>query len=171
MVKIQTVPVTDKELKVGNVLSFPQEQPGFWKITEAGHCKTGKHGAAKTIMSCRNLLNGKNRKVVYPGTDEMVHVTDMNYTFYEVQMLEGSEMVVNMDTGETIHPSHFATQSQFVEEELKKMLNGDGLSNPAGESLCVKCSELADGSLYFWDFFYSKPEDMSKFKKTEVLSA
>ncbi|KAI4292449.1 hypothetical protein PAPHI01_1723 [Pancytospora philotis] len=176
MAAIKTNFISGRELKIGNVYIPDGETAVFAKVTDMSVSKPGKHGSAKTILSARNIINGKSIACTFKDSDNKIHcVVDFCYNHRVVYNATDSEMCVNLETGETIAYTYFinnddnAVKKAIAAEKVK--LNENWV-NEKGQVLLIKYSEIDETKtkLIFWECVYSAPEDLSRYGITDYIS-
>ena len=143
MAAIKTSLAHRHELKVGSIFIFSEdERYSYYKITDLIDSKPGKHGSAKSLISAKNIINGKNLAFTFKDVDEKkLSVVDFNYQYLLVESIEGVQ-VENYDRDSGIQ----------LEEALR---NVQGLTNDCGH-LHIKFSQAyeEDPTLIFWGLEY-----------------
>lgn len=174
---IKTDPVNGRDLKIGSVFIPAGEKAAFYKVFDINVSKPGKHGSAKSLVSARNIINGKTFSNTYLDSSEKVSlVLDFSYVHKVVYDKKDTEILVNMETGECIYIQSFIKDDQErVEAEFKKFIGEQGLTDAEGSPLVIKYSETSDdsasNSLVFWELMYVKPEELSRYGISDYLAA
>ncbi|EOB14074.1 hypothetical protein NBO_41g0048 [Nosema bombycis CQ1] len=57
-----------KDIKPGHYIKIDENK--YTKVESTGSCKTGKHGSAKTLVSCKDISTGNNRDLVLTSSDK-----------------------------------------------------------------------------------------------------
>lgn len=163
---MRTDVINGRELKVGSVF-IPAEDPNsFYKVADVTTAKPGKHGSAKSIVTAKNIKNGKSYLNTFLDCSERVTlIQDFGYKFDVVYEKVGSEIIVDLEENRSIYIQSFIPDDrEIVEEEFKKlMVNGKlELLNSEGSQLCIKYSEHNNDTLVFWELLYIKPADFQR---------
>lgn len=165
---VKTDFISGKDLKVGSIFIPSKEKATFCKVLDIKTSKTGKHGSAKSIVSTKDIITGKNfPPFTFLESSEKVYlVTDFEYQHRVIYDKNGSEIVTNIELGECIYTQSFPRDDQArIEAEFDKFLkNGTGLNDADGSPLVIKYSELGDAenTLIFWELLYVKLSDLPK---------
>lgn len=159
--------INGRELKVGSIFIPAGEKSSFYKVVDMTTSKPGKHGSAKSIVSSKNVVNGKNLLNTFLDSNEkIIQVLDFGYQHRVVYDKNDSEIVTNIELGESIYTQSFPRDDLArIEAEFDKFLkNGPGLNDSDGSPLVIKYSELGDAenTLIFWELFYTKPSELPK---------
>jgi len=160
--------IDTKSLKEGDIYLPHGTKNVFFKITEVTTSKVGKHGSAKNIAKAKNIIDGKSREETFKDSDEKVYkIVNFDYKYKPIYIIEGSEMITDMETMSSIFFQDFKESANVVEEALKKVKkeNPDAVNNSNGDCLVIKYSEVGDeqNTLLFWEFLYVAPVNFSKF--------
>lgn len=171
---IRTDLVNGRDLKIGSVFIPNGEKASFYKITSITVSKPGKHGSAKSVVTAKNIINGKNFTGTFKDTDEkMLQVTDFAYVHKVIYGYKDGEINVNLETGENLYVQNFTNEDQKrLTEALDEFINkGKGLAD--GDSpLVIKYSELNDGTsntLIFWELLYVPASDLPRHGISDYL--
>lgn len=173
MPAIKTDLASGRDLKVGSVYIPSGETNVFCKITGVTTSKPGKHGSAKNIITAKNILNGKFITTTFKDTDEKVlQVLDFNYMYKVVYSLTDGEILVSLETGETIPLLRFGSTyapavTKTIQDEIAKV--GNNLTNASGEPLLIKYSEVDETgtNLVFWEVLYAAEADLPRYGITD----
>ncbi|KAI5149889.1 hypothetical protein ENBRE01_1181 [Enteropsectra breve] len=159
---IRTSLVNGRELKTGDTYMVPGEAASFAKIVSISVSKPGKHGAAKNIITAKNIVNNKTISCTFKDTDERLHqVDDFDYIHKVVYSLNETEIITNQVVEESLHVGKFADQERF-KEAIKAV--GEKYTDSNGNVLCIKYTDMGDekGTLVFWEFVYIGVDDLPR---------
>lgn len=159
--------INGRDLKMGSVFIPAGEKGSFYKVSDIAISKPGKHGSAKSLVTGKNILNGKTFSCTYLDSSEKVAlIQDFGYIHKPIYMKNGSELTVDMEAGESIHTQAFQADDQSrLEAAFDACIkNGPGLINKEKAPLVIKYSELGDekNTLIFWDLVYIRQEDLPR---------
>lgn len=170
--------VNGRDLKIGSVFIPAGESASFYKVTCIDVSKPGKHGSAKSLVTAKNIINGKTFSNTYlDSTDKVCLILDFGYIYKVIYDKKGSELLVNLETGDCMYYQSFVKEDlQRIEEEFKKFVdNGEGLVNSEGSPLVMKYSEFVDNNnnttLMFWELLYVKVDELQRYGITDYVSA
>lgn len=166
---MKTDSISGRELKNGSVFIPAGEKAAFFKVTEMSTAKTGKHGSAKSIVTSKNVKNGKMLLSTFLDSSERITlIHDFGYIHKIVYSKTGSEICTNLETGECIYVQSFiADDRETIEKEFAKVAKGSRdieLVDSEGSPLVIKYSEVGDAenSLVFWELLYVKPCELQR---------
>lgn len=162
--------VNGRDLKVGSVFIPAGETASFYKVTDINISKPGKHGSAKSMITAKNIVNGRTYTNTYlDSSDKVCLILDFGYIYKVIYDKKDTELLINLETGDCLYYQSFVKDDQQrIEDEFAKFVdNGEGLVNSEGSPLVVKYSELVDSNnnvtLMFWELLYIKPEDLPRY--------
>jgi hypothetical protein len=162
---IKTDLVYGKELKVGSVFIPNGETAMFYKITSTTVSKPGKHGSAKTVFTAKEEATGKLLTGTFKETDERIlQVLDFDFRYAAINAITDTALTIGSENPSEILLAAFELDSQY---RLKKALADKALQD--GDAvLSIKYTELEDSkdqNLFFWDLFYSTPDELAKLNR------
>lgn len=162
---IKTDLVSGKELKLGSVFIPNGETAMFYKITSMTVSKPGKHGSAKTVFTAKEEATGKLLTGTFKETDERIlQVIDFDFRYAAIDAVTDTAITLNSANPLTLSFDAFEHDSQY---RLKKALADKALQE--GDAvLSIKYTELEDSNdqhLFFWDLFYSTPDELAKLNR------
>ncbi len=170
--------VNGRELKVGSVFIPAGETSSFYKVASIDISKPGKHGSAKSLITAKNIVNGRTFSNTYlDSSDKVCQILDFGYMYKVIYDKKGTELLINLESGECMYYQSFVKEDLGrIEEEFKKFVeNGEGLVNSEGSPLLIKYSEFVDSNnnttMIFWELLYVKPEDLQRYGITDYVPA
>lgn len=170
--------INGRELKVGSIFIPAGETTSFYKVTDINISKPGKHGSAKSMITAKNIVNGRTFTNTYlDSSDKVCAILDFGYIYRVVYEKHGSELLVNLESGECLYLQSFVKEDlPRIEGEFTKYVEkGEGLVNGEGSPLVVKYSEIQDSNnnitLMFWELLYVKPDDLPRYGINDYVSA
>lgn len=76
--KFQEESIDRKDIKPGMFIKIDEHR--FTRVESTGSCKTGKHGSAKTLVSCKDIITGNNRDLVFTSSDKATVVKMVKFS-------------------------------------------------------------------------------------------
>lgn len=97
--KFQEESIDRKDIKPGMFIKINENK--YTRVESTGSCKTGKHGSAKTLVSCKDIITGNNRDLVFTSSDKATVVKMVKFSTKLIDF-DGSSLTVMDNAGEYV---------------------------------------------------------------------
>ncbi|KAF9763884.1 Translation initiation factor 5A [Nosema granulosis] len=123
--KFQEESIDRKDIKPGLYIKIDENK--FTRVENTGSCKTGKHGSAKTLVSCKDITTGNNRDLVLTSSDKATVVKMVKFSSKLIDF-DGSQLTVLDNNGNfvpiDVERAMDAEDKKKIQETLE---NNDGV--------------------------------------------